>query len=112
MKRLTILFAVMLCVAAASAQKFSYSFNHTPLADALMQIAEQHPDIHINFIYNELDKYPVTATIHTDDAYDMLRQIINDRERGSNEPLSRSLIIFQIWQTANSHSNRIGTMTE
>lgn len=76
MKRLIILFAVMLCVAAAFAQKFSYRFNHTPLADALTQIAEQHPDIHINFIYNELDKYPVTATVRTNDAYDMLRQLI------------------------------------
>ena len=76
MKRLVILFAVMLCVGASFAQKFSYRFNHTPLADALVQIAGQHPDIHINFIYNELDKYPVTATIHTNDAYDMLRQLI------------------------------------
>ncbi len=76
MKRLVILFAAMLCVATAFAQKFSYRFNHTPLADALVQIAGQHPDIHINFIYNELDKYPVTATIHTNDAYDMLRQLI------------------------------------
>ena len=76
MKRLIILFAAMLCVATAFAQKFSYRFNHTPLADALVQIAGQHPDIHINFIYNELDKYPVTATIHTNDAYDMLRQLI------------------------------------
>ena len=76
MKRLIILFAVMLCVATAFAQKFSYRFNHTPLADALVQIAEQHPDLHINFIYNELDKYPITATVHTNDAYDMLRQLI------------------------------------
>lgn len=71
MKRLVILFAVMLCVATAFAHKFSYRFNHTPLADALVQIAEKHPDIHINFIYNELEKYPVTATIRTNDAYDM-----------------------------------------
>lgn len=76
MKRLVILFAAMLCVATAFAQKFSYRFNHTPLADALVQIAGQHPDIHINFIYNELDKYTVSATIHTNDAYDMLRQLI------------------------------------
>lgn len=76
MKRYIILFAVMLCVATVFAQKFSYCFNHTPLADALVQIAGQHPDIHINFIYNELDKYPVTATIHTDDVYAMLRQLI------------------------------------
>lgn len=76
MKRLIIILAVMLCVATAFAQKFSYRFNHTPLADALVQIAGQHPDIHINFIYNELDKYPVSATIHTNDAYDMLRQLI------------------------------------
>ena len=76
MKRLILIFAVMLCVAVAFAQKFSYRFNHTPLADALTQIAEQHPDLHINFIYNELDKYPVTVTIHTDDAYAALRQLI------------------------------------
>ena len=76
MKRLIIIFAVILCAATAFAQKFSYRFNHTPLADALVQIAEQHPDIHINFIYNELDKYPITATVHTNDAYDMLRQLI------------------------------------
>lgn len=76
MKRLIILFAVILCVATAFAQKFSYRFNHTPLADALVQIAEQHPDLHINFIYNELDKYPVTAAVYTNDAYDMLRQLI------------------------------------
>ncbi len=76
MKRLIILFVVMLCVATVFAQKFSYRFNHTPLADALVQIAGQHPDIHVNFIYNELDKYPVSATIHTNDAYEMLRQLI------------------------------------
>lgn len=76
MKRPVILFAAILCAATAFAQKFSYRFNHTPLADALVQIAGQHPDIHINFIYNELDKYPVSATIHTNDAYDMLRQLI------------------------------------
>lgn len=37
MKRLVILFAAMLCVATAFAQKFSYRFNHTPLADALVK---------------------------------------------------------------------------
>lgn len=76
MKRLFILFAGMLCAAVAFPQKFCYRFNHTSLADALVQIAGQNPDIHINFIYNELDKYPVTTTIHTDDACDMLRQLI------------------------------------
>ena len=76
MKRLVIFFAVMHFVVAAFAQKFSYSFDRTPLADALMEIAGQHPDIHINFIYNELDKYSVTANIHTDDAYNALRQLI------------------------------------
>lgn len=76
MKRLIILFAVMSCVTAVIAQKFIYSFNHTPLADALVQITEQHPDIHINFIYNELDKYPVTANIHTDNPYNALRQLV------------------------------------
>ncbi len=76
MKRIVILFAAMFCVAVTHAGKFSYRFNNTPLADALVQIAGQHPDLHINFIYNELDKYSVTTNVHTDDAYDMLRQLV------------------------------------
>lgn len=76
MRRLILIFAAMLCIAGAFAQKYSYRFNRTHLADALTQIAGQHPDLHINFIYNELDKYPVTSNIYTNDAYDMLRQLI------------------------------------
>lgn len=76
MRRLILIFAAMLCIAGAFAQKYSYRFNRTHLADALTQIAGQYPDLHINIIYNELDKYPVTSNIYTNDAYDMLRQLI------------------------------------
>lgn len=52
MKRLIILFAVITCVMTVRAAKFSYHFRNLPLSEALTEIAEQHGDIDINFIYN------------------------------------------------------------
>lgn len=76
MKKLIILFAVITCVMAVRAAKFSYHFRNLPLSEALTEIAEQHGDIDINFIYNELNNYTTNATLDTDDIYEALRQTI------------------------------------
>ena len=66
----------LICVATGYASTFSYSFKSTPLSDALVRIAEDHPDLYLNFIYNELDKYITSAKVDTDNAYDALKQTI------------------------------------
>lgn len=66
----------MLCVVAAYADTFNYSFRSERLSEALVQVAVQHPELQINFICNELDNYRTTATVCTKDPYDALRQII------------------------------------
>lgn len=71
----TILIAAMSFV-TASAYKYTYSFSNTPLADALVRISKDHPDINLSFIYKELDKYKTSAKIRTDNAYDALRRIV------------------------------------
>ncbi|MDE6859295.1 MAG: TonB-dependent receptor family protein [Duncaniella sp.] len=72
---LTILLAVITCI-SASAYKYTYSFNGTPISEAIVKISKDHPDLNISFIYRELDNYKTFARIRTDDIYDALRQVI------------------------------------
>ena len=71
-----LLAVAILSVITANAAKYSYSFKQTNLAEALAAIAEQHPEIQLNFIYNEIDNYKTSALIHTDNTYEALRQTI------------------------------------
>lgn len=75
MGRILILAFILTCGLSAAARTFDYDFRSTPLSEALALLARQHPDVHVRFIYNELEGYRVTARIHTDDAYTALRQI-------------------------------------
>ena len=60
----------------AEAETFSYRFDSTPLPKALMKILGDHPDLDVNFIYNELENYKTSAIVKTDNPYDALRQTI------------------------------------
>lgn len=72
---ITIVLAVMTCI-SANAYKYSYSFDNTPVSEAIARLGKDHPDVNISFIYKELDSYRISATINTDDVYEVLRQII------------------------------------
>lgn len=76
MKRHIIILLATLCVNAIFADTFNYKFNSARLSDALDKIAEEHPSLILNFIYNELDNYTTSARIHTDNPYEALRQTI------------------------------------
>ena len=77
MKNILLVIMAALYAVASHADTFTYRFNHTLLSEALSRIAEQHPDVQINFIYNELDKYKTSAHINTDDAFQALKQTIS-----------------------------------
>ena len=61
---------------SASAYKYAYTFNNTPISEAIVQISKDNPDVNISFIYKELDNYLTSARIATDDVYTALRQAI------------------------------------
>lgn len=61
---------------SANASDYSYSFNDTPLSEAIVRISKSHPDVNISFIYKELDNYRTSAKIDTKDVYTALRQAI------------------------------------
>ncbi len=70
------LIAVMLSVLMARAVTFAYKFNSTPLPEAVIAIMDDHPELDINFIYNELENYRTCATVRADNPYDALRQAV------------------------------------
>lgn len=72
---LTIILAVLTYV-SANANKYTYSFNNTPISEAIVRISRDNPDASISFIYKELDNYRTSAKIDTDDVYTALRQTI------------------------------------
>lgn len=72
---LSIMF-VSICIGITNAASYVYDFRNTRLSEALAKISEDNPDLHLNFIYNELDKYKVTSKINTDDIHTALKQLI------------------------------------
>lgn len=76
MARLIMLIWAMAAFVMADAATFSYRFHMTPLPKAIQLIMESHPDIDINFIYDELENYKTCAHVDADSVYDALRQTI------------------------------------
>ncbi|MDE5877464.1 MAG: carboxypeptidase-like regulatory domain-containing protein [Muribaculaceae bacterium] len=76
MARIITFLAFMLIVFMAEAETFLYHFSAVPLPKAVRKIMEDHPDLDINFIYNELENYKTSAKVNADNPYDALRQVI------------------------------------
>ncbi len=76
MKRFFVFILVMISVVMAKAETFSYRFSSISLPKAIQLIMRDHPDLEINFIYNELENYSTSATVRADNAYDALRQTV------------------------------------
>ena len=71
-----IIMLMLLTAVSASAAKFSYKFDNTPLSKAIVEIIKGHPEINISFIYKELDNYHTSAVVNTNDPYVALRQTV------------------------------------
>ncbi len=76
MARIIMLLCAMAVFTVAHAGTFSYRFNSTPLPKAIQRLMESHPDLEINFIYNEIENYTTSAAVDADDPYEALRQLI------------------------------------
>lgn len=76
MKSFLIILLAVLAAVPAGAYKYNYTFDSTPVADALLRICREHPDLNISFIYKELDTYKTSARVRTDSPLDALRQTV------------------------------------
>ena len=76
MKRLICLIYFTCIVIAVHAQRITHSYNDVSLSDALSQLAEQQADYTIMFLYNELEDFRITTTIHRKTLPEAIRQMI------------------------------------
>ncbi len=72
---ITILIAIAVTI-SANAKKYNYTFHNTTVSQALVKLSQDHRDINIAFIYDELDNYRTSANIDTEKIYDAIREII------------------------------------
>lgn len=76
MTRFILLFAAMASAVIAQGAAYTFRFNSTPLPQAIRQIMGQHPELDVNFIYDELENYKTSATVNADNADMALRQMV------------------------------------
>ena len=98
---LTIIMAAMSCI-SASAYKYAYSFENTPVSEAIIRISKDNPDVNISFIYKELDNValnPVPVIRKGDNYY--IEALQHGKFRytgmalgGDNEPVAGATVML------------------
>lgn len=76
MHRILFLILAIAATIPAVAAKYSHRFHNVPVAQALVQVIREHPELSISFIYNELESYKANTATDSDDPEMMLRDII------------------------------------
>ena len=73
-----IIFIIICCLAFVQikAQKVTREYNKVSLSEALRQLNEQTDDYTISFLYNELEDFRITTSVHRKSVPDAIRQMI------------------------------------
>ena len=65
-----------LVFAGVQAQKITREYNNVSLSEALRQLNEETEEYTISFLYNELEDFRITTSIHRKSVPDAIRQMI------------------------------------
>ena len=76
MRRLSLLFILLMAFGVVQAQRISRQYNNVSLSEALLQLNNEQSDYAINFLYNELEDFRITATIKNKKLPDAIQQMI------------------------------------
>ena len=76
MKRIVSMLVCCLIFAGVQAQKITRDYNNVSLSEALRQLNEQTEEYTISFLYNELEDFRITTSVHRKTVPDAIRQII------------------------------------
>ena len=76
MRRLSLLFILLLSFGVVHGQRISQIYNNVSLSEALLQLNYEQSDYVINFLYNELEDFRITATIKNKKLPDAIQQMI------------------------------------
>ena len=74
-----IIISMLVCCfvfAGVQAQKITRDYNNVSLSEALRQLNEQAEEYTISFLYNELEDFRITTSVHRKTVPDAIRQMI------------------------------------
>ena len=75
--RKVIYILLLLCVTTTMhAQRITHEYHNVSLSDALRQLNDESKDYEINFLYNELEDFRITTSVHRKTVPDAIRQMI------------------------------------
>ena len=76
MKRIISMLVCCFVFAGVQAQKITHEYNNVSLSEALRQLNEQTEEYTISFLYNELEDFRITTSVHRKTIPDAIRQMI------------------------------------
>ena len=76
MRRLSLLLILLMPFGVVQAQRITRQYNNVSLSEALLQLQSEQSDYAINFLYNELEDFRITATIKNKKLPDAIQQMI------------------------------------
>ena len=76
MKRFLFILACCLAFTKVQAQKITREYNNVTLSEALRQLNEQTEEYTISFLYNDLEDFRITTSVHRKTVPDAIRQMI------------------------------------
>ena len=76
MKRIISMLVCCFVFAGVQAQKITREYNNVSLSEALRQLNEQTDEYTISFLYNELEDFRITTSVHRKTVPDAIRQMI------------------------------------
>ena len=76
MKKVLTILLLCLSVLQASGQKISRTYQNQSLSEVLKDLNAASPRYEVSFIYNELEDFRVTTTLHHSTIPDAVRQVV------------------------------------
>ena len=113
MKRIISMLVCCFVFAGVQAQKITHEYNNVSLSEALRQLNEQTEEYTISFLYNELEDFRITTSVHRKSVPDAIRQMIGfypirmTVEPGIANPSQQEIIVECPQKTANRYKGTI-----
>jgi len=76
MRRILSILLFLCTIATATAQRITREYNNVSLSEALRGLNAETSDYEINFLYNELEDFRITTSVHRKSVPDAIRQMI------------------------------------
>ena len=76
MKRTLLLIFSLFIISVVQAQRITHNFHNVTMSDALQLLNKMNNRYTINFIYNDLEDFRVTANVKNQSVPEAIRQLI------------------------------------